>query len=1205
MSKKLISVLLCLCMVLSSVVIAGAADEKSGCYVGVYYGGAQAGYVALPQNGSVELTAVPSEAGTLGWQINVAGDVWANIAGENTEKLTLTYPMVSNLLRDGAALVRASVQVGETVSYSAPVTVAVQYAEKAAPAASGVVVIDLGPAPVVEEAAPVVEEAAPVVEEAAPVVEETVPVVEETAPVVEETAPVVEGAAPVVEEAAPAAEEAAPVVEETVPEVQAKMAKAPKQVMAMPKLASLGGAPENPPVADKYTITIQYQYEDGSLAATGWSGVYAAGQSIDQPPFVSPTIVGYAPYLNGEPCSQIVLSGTASEDETYTVVYKPVDNSYTVNYHFQNIYNDNYDADKAMETKTCTGITGAAIVPADFEKTYDGFYALLYDSNVTIAGDGSTVVDIYYDRYYYLVNFDLDGGYGVEPVYARHGTAVNAANPTKTGYVFSGWQIGDMPATPGVVPIGGVTYTATWTAANTKYTVLFWYENANDDGYTCIAYKEKNGLSGSEISSGTYKNEPFTGKDDKHFTYNAALAENKIIAGDGTTVINVYYTRNRYTMTFRIGSTVYQEITAKFEEDIADQWPVAGQKYGNYPVVPSNLSYWAGDADRQPKNIYPSSKFYGNAYTKRWFMEERICIDAGMPWKGVTGNLNKTITYYLQGFDGKYVKSDKYTQKASSAASITTPKPLPGFTHWKNDGNNVYYYRNKNTITFLDNFGRTVGQVENVYYDYPLKDVKLNGAPISEFVSPYPPDIEANAYEFAGWYSTPGCYPGTEARLENGLMPDDALTYFAKWVPVTHTVKCYMNDKMSTRFGNDITVNHGGKAVSPGIPENGQYNFVGWFYMDGDEEKAFDFANMPINMDLELYAKWSSNVLVPYTVKYQLEGGTPIADDTTGSGLAGSSKSFVAKGNADLYEGYQTNYFPTEKIANLNLTIEGTNEQIFVYKPQPVAPYKVKYIGVYQNGDEIELFEDKVVNDNEHAVVTEQYKPKTGWMPRVAQQTVPIVADDLNMEKNVIYFYYDEDNEHALYTITHYIQQPDGSYQEYRRSELTGTIDETYSSDPLNIPNYGFNSNHPDTKTSGTLTADGLELKLYYDRLLGDLIVKKSGAQEIDENQSFIFTVNGADDYTSNKEMQIVVIGSGETVIRDLPIGRYTVTEITDWSWRYTPVIGSTDVTVQNQTAEQAETSGANTAAFVNNRTNPYWLSGSAYAVNTENSIQR
>lgn len=53
-----------------------------------------------------------------------------------------------------------------------------------------------------------------------------------------------------------------------------------------------------------------------------------------------------------------------------------------------------------------------------------------------------------------------------------------------------------------------------------------------------------------------------------------------------------------------------------------------------------------------------------------------------------------------------------------------------------------------------------------------------------------------------------------------------------------------------------------GTAVTnpPADPVNGQYTFVGWFYIsDTGEEKAFDFS-MPVNRDLNLYAKWISSM---------------------------------------------------------------------------------------------------------------------------------------------------------------------------------------------------------------------------------------------------------------------------------------------------------------------------------------------------------
>ena len=64
-------------------------------------------------------------------------------------------------------------------------------------------------------------------------------------------------------------------------------------------------------------------------------------------------------------------------------------------------------------------------------------------------------------------------------------------------------------------------------------------------------------------------------------------------------------------------------------------------------------------------------------------------------------------------------------------------------------------------------------------------------APLSgyNFVPSYPADLESNAYKFAGWYTSPGCYDGSEVNWDTATMPPNDLMLYAKWVPVTHTVK--------------------------------------------------------------------------------------------------------------------------------------------------------------------------------------------------------------------------------------------------------------------------------------------------------------------------------------------------------------------------------------------------------------------------------
>lgn len=99
------------------------------------------------------------------------------------------------------------------------------------------------------------------------------------------------------------------------------------------------------------------------------------------------------------------------------------------------------------------------------------------------------------------------------------------------------------------------------------------------------------------------------------------------------------------------------------------------------------------------------------------------------------------------------------------------------------------------------------------------------------------------------------------------------------------------------------------------------------------------------------------------------------------------------------------------------------------------------------------------------------------------------------------------------------------------------------------------------------------------------LTIKKLGCE--DENQSFIFKVTGG---AIAQEMQVTVQENNSATIVGLPVGTYTVTEVTSWSWRYIPDLQEKTVNVQD---------GQDiTVTFHNTRNDDKWLSGDSYAVN-------
>lgn len=1281
MKKRILSLVLCAAMLLSMCLFLGAGMTNS--LTVCDSSGEAVKRVDLPVNQKISLTAQAQSAAendAYQWQIRAAKNVWANILGSDTQTLELSYPMVASALSEkNTVQIRCRLTSAETgeATFSDAVTVEVTAATAVDTPASA----DAAAAPVLRSPA----------------------------------------------KAAAAANDA----------------------------------------YGTYTIIIKYQFADGKQAANPWSATVADGTTYTQD-VTSPTVVGYTP-------DPPVVHVNSSAPTTYTVTYKPAEVEFTVKHYQQNVDDDNYTL---ADTETKKGYTESPVGANLATTAYEGFYSLLYDTTTKIAADGSTVVEIYYDRYYYLMNFDLDGGYGVEPIYARYGAPISVGTPTKPGYSFNGWD----PELPATMPAENTTHKATWNAGTTSYTVVYWYENANDDGYSYVAdQKIPDVAPGTSVRSDTYKDANFNNKDAKHFTYNANKTETVTVAGDGSTVLNVYYTRNTYTLKFREldcnkwwliththDDSCYKEIktiTAKYQADIHKNFPIKDGDETIWWIVPDGTETYGkldrqtylGSIDTMPGENITFEKYDTESGAKIYYYVETL--------NGTSGDTTYNGKNYTQYkvIDLDYSTNTNLTYKEEF-------HPITGFTQGDSnptlpkDGsvpmhrdNYLYYTRNSYKLKFYNYNADVAGEGGSVQYEAPLSGYY--------FEPEYPSNLEKNAYKFDSWYTTAGCYAGSEVNWATATMPASDVTLYAKWVPVTHTVKTYQteNDLNSSAPAQETwTVSHGKTVENP--PENpskGEYTFVGWFYKDADgTEHAFDFS-MPVTKDLNLYAKWSVNTLVSYTIKYAVQNKdgtyTYIADDTKGSALALTTKTFEAKTGTQLKEGYQSGYFPTTSSHSIIMDIDNPakNEYTFVYVPKAEVEYTVKYL---EKGTETQLANPKTVKTRD-AVVTETFKQISGYAPDAYQKRLVLAA-----ENNEIIFWYVKDNTHAPVQIIHWTQNIAGDgYTEYQSStNLNGEIGQTYSEASLTIAGFTYNAkpDHPvvgyPAKASGKLTASGLVLNLYYDRIaypyefqfleqgtntvlrdpvtgkaryqaqvtqkaetipgytlvsaenqainiaiedpadvakknvktfyyqeqtvdikyvavgfgtldnvqdsnvkvlsgtvqgstptanegykfvgwytdagctqqvksnwvgadnkltpqqsvkygdqdgygaatyyakferdVFDLTIEKTG-EHIDRNQTFVFRVRGNN---NDVDMQVVITGANKQVIKNLPVGDYTITEDTSWSWKYTPV-GGAEKTLMTSDIEK----GAATVTFENKNNGTNWLTSLAKAINT------
>lgn len=1110
MKKKLLSLFLCCVIVfgLLSAALTTAFSGETGMQICAADWTTPVSDVTIREDTKTELTVnAGTGSGIYQWQIHVGGDVWANIAGANDCKLQLGYALVANLLNRNTAEIRCRFtnDVGN-VTYSNAVTVRVLPAKSVSveTPAPGTVVSEATAASdaVITPAAP----AAPA--QAAP-----------AAPTEEAPAESADAAPAAPAEEAPAA----PAQEVPAMVAPVDVMSAPAEQVAVPADDTHAN---DVPELGTYTIIINYVFEDGERAANPWSATVATGSTYVQD-ITSPVVVGYAP-------DHAVVHVNAAEEATYTVTYRPAEVGFTVKLFLQNTTNDDYTLHSSVPK---TGLTNSP-VGEGLGEDIEGFTTLLYDTTTKIAADGSTEVKIYYDRNYYLMSFDLDGGYGVEPVYARYGAPVSVGEPTKGGYEFTGWT----PAIPAAVPASNLTFKANWKAGTSGFTVVFWYENANPEtdgtyGYSVAGtYKPADVTPGTEKKSGDYKDQGFTGRDDKHFTFNDQKVETVTIAGDGSSVLNVYFTRNEYTLTFKgAGAKVLScgktEHKHTYEDSrwvfvmqykggcYGNSWTTSPQcgkqehthssscyktsdltitaKYGadihnNFPIKDGDKTIWW--------KVPNGTETYGNSDSQRYLGS----IDT-MPGENITFKKNDSesgakIYYYVETINGaagdttyngrNYKQYKVIDLDYSGSVNLTYREefhPITGFTQGDSDpylpkdgevdmerNNYLYYTRNSYNLSFYNYNAYVSGKGGSVQYEAPLGSY--------DFVPDYPANLESNAYAFAGWYTTAECFPGSEADLNTMTMPASDVILYAKWTPKTHTVDFYKTaedmkagNKLSGEEYKQQTVAHGARAVNVPDPKNGNYNFVGWFYTDeSGAEKAFDIADMPVNRDLKLYGKWRSDSLVGYTIRYQLENGTEIAPPTTGSALAGTTKTFDAKTGSELNTPYQSGYFPKVGSHSLTMNIDGGNEFTFVYVAKPEVTYTVRYL---EKGTGNMLADTKTVTTRD-AVVTENFKQISGYAPDAYQKRLVLAA-----EGNEIIFWYVKDDVHAPVQVIHWKQNIEGEgYTEYQSStDLNGVIGEPYSEAPLTIA--GFEYNAEKSNAEGTLTAAGLVLNLYYDRI--------------------------------------------------------------------------------------------------------------------------
>ena len=597
------------------------------------------------------------------------------------------------------------------------------------------------------------------------------------------------------------------------------------------------------PDVDKY-LTYEF-YVDGALY--GKQQIVKNGNTLLEP--ATPEKEGHRftgwYYENGVAFTEFGEQSGITESKTITLHAE-----------FKEVYYVYFHApgENGNIVKTKEGTTGDKITFEDVTFAHEpnesitGWYT---DKNYMNKVDSVTLKNANVDLYAkvetgHWITFDSNNGSYVAPQFVTDKTTEPTA-PTRAGYTFAGWLLNGAAFSFGDALDADITLTAEWKAEETvSYTVIHWQENANDNEYSYKESETKTGAAGSETAA--------TAKSYTGFT--AQTIEQQTIAGDGSTIVNVYYTRNEYKVRFynKYGTKEYENlaITAKYGEDISTQWPTYNGS-STWRTKPNGTTCQSS-IQTMPLN---GANFYGPK----------------------TGEITETAYYYLQvlpgheqdphvkEYNGKYYKKDHEDTAVGSDLSITDEDHynIAGFIFREYEAtkfflSNKYHYNNAkfyyDRIDYKFTFKN--GEVETPFtkkYQESLND-------LSNKVTPTAP-AGKEGYDFAGWYSNELCQG--DAFNFDSTMPAQNIIVYAKWAAPVHTVTFKVDGQPDQKLEN---IAHKDTITLPEnpTPPAGE-EFLGWVDKDG---KPFN-PETKITGDLTLCAKFGSKT--GYGVTYNTTGG--------------------------------------------------------------------------------------------------------------------------------------------------------------------------------------------------------------------------------------------------------------------------------------------------------------------------------------------
>ncbi len=457
----------------------------------------------------------------------------------------------------------------------------------------------------------------------------------------------------------------------------------------------------------------------------------------------------------------------------------------------------------------------------------------LSDAQKTVNADGTTTLNVYYDRNEYTLTFQVQGNYHYEytPTDSNSGTQYGLVD----GQYIQLTRGGSNPNYTWTYPTGEYTYTATTGNSGTQYGLV--------NGEYVELYR----------SWGNW-----------YYGYGNRYNGTRYTRTEETET----YTGTRYTSVYTNWTTIHT-ITALYDSDIHDKWSFIGSNGVTYPTTSPNTSWTPQNSSTYTARITSMQRMPGENIVFHWtssnnttryfhYYVEALPEDAGTRTYNGTDYVLRleqpndfNIVYYnddfwlLEGFTRQTItKSNDQTVNLSAGGNVNWSTLN---NNYGGDDNHLYFYytRNKYTIHYISQgpnvTSRTEKQDDRVYYEASLEPYGMQ----EDGSWYYEPTNGKDGYYFAGWYEDEGC---TVPYDFDAQMPANDVTVYAKWdtqrvrvvlVPTkdnAHNDEVQMANNQVLSFRLDYKETVSDENIKSGVIKRTGYRLVGWYTSPTFEE---------------------------------------------------------------------------------------------------------------------------------------------------------------------------------------------------------------------------------------------------------------------------------------------------------------------------------------------------------------------------------